>query len=280
MNPEIERFVADLREDLLQNKLDLPALPEITFRLRHEIDKPNSTVSTIAKLVSADASLSARVLRVSNSPIFRGLNRIENVNDAVSRLGRNCIRNMVISLMMSDMYRTKHQYRIKHKLRTTWEHSTKVAAMSQVLSRKFTQRDSNEALLAGLIHNIGALPILKRFNDYPEIYKDESVIEKLIQGLHRDVGTYVLRKWDFPPEIVAIPHQHENFERHHDGAADLVDIVTVANLHAYVGQEHKFAKIDWATVPAFDKLMLTPERSIEAMKEAKEEISEVQSLLN
>ena len=280
MNPEIERFVADLREDLIRNKLDLPALPEITFRLRHEIDKPNSTVTSIAKLVSADASLSARVLRVSNSPIFRGLNRIENVNDAVSRLGRNCIRNMVVSLMMSDMYRTKHQYRIKSFLRATWEHSTHVAAISQVLARKFTQKDSNEALLAGLVHNIGALPILKRFNDYPEIYKDETVILKLIRALHRDVGTYVLRKWDFPPELVAIPHQHENFIRKHDGAADFVDIVTVANLHAYIGKPHPFSALEWAEVPAFDKLMLTPERSLEAMKEAREEVSEVQGLLN
>ncbi len=279
MNPELKRFVADLREDLIHNRLDLPSLPEVTFRLRREIDSPNSTVSTIARLISTDAGLSARVLRVANSPFFRGLARIETVNDAVSRLGRNCIKNMVISLMMSELYRTRKSHHIKRRLRTLWEHGTKVAATSQVLAKRFTDLDPNEALLAGLIHNIGALPILKRFTEYPELFSDETILDKLIRGLHKEVGTYVLRRWDFPPELVAIPTQHENLQRTHSGVCDFVDLVTVANLHACVGTPNPLAKTRWVDVPAFEKIGLTPELSIEAMREARDEIAGMQRLL-
>lgn len=279
MNTE-DKFIATLMDDIAKGRLDLPTLPEVAVKVRKMVDDPNVNADKLSKLVGTDAALSARLLQVANSVFFRSLNSVENVRTAVIRLGSVCVRNVVTSLVMSQIYQAREMAAIKKELHCLWVHGARVAAISHVLAKRFTKLNADEAMLAGLIHDIGTLPILKRALDFPEMMRDHAALERVIARMHCEIGKLILEEWHFPRELLAAAAEHENLERDSGGDADFTDVVIVANLHSYMGQaNNKFANIDWNSIPALKKLGLTPEQSIAAMTEAHKEIAEVQKLL-
>jgi HD-like signal output (HDOD) protein len=79
----------------------------------------------------------------------------------------------------------------------------------------------------------------------------------VIEALHPMLGEKILRAWDFPESIIAVPMQYLDFSR--DSAkVDLVDVVQVATLQSYLGSEHPYTKLDWSAIPSFGKLGLDP----------------------
>lgn len=274
-----EEFVATLLNDITKGKLVLPTLPEVAFKIRKMVDDPMVSSEKLARLIGTDAALSARLIQVANSPFFRGLNTVENVRTAVTRLGGVCVRNVISSLVMSQLYQAKEVAPIKKELHELWVHGAKVAAISHVLAKRYTRLNADEAMLAGLIHDIGTLPILKRALDFPGILADKETLKRVIGNMHADIGRLILEDWHFPAGLLTVAAEHENLQRDVNPVADYTDIVIIANLHSHMGKaNNRFANIDWNTIPAFAKLGLTPEQSIATMSEAQKEIAEVQKL--
>ena len=280
MNAE-DKFIATLMDDVGKGQLELPTLPEVAIKVRKLVDDPNVSADLIAKLVGTDAALSARLLQVANSVFFKGLNSVENVRTAVVRLGGVCVRNVVASLVMQQLYQANQMGPIKKDLLALWVHGARVAAISQVLAKRFTKLNSDEAMLAGLIHNIGVLPILKRALKFPEILEDKATLNRVIEKLHPEIGKLVLEEWHFPPELIQVAAEHGDLQRNPGPNADYTDVVMVANLHSFMGRaENKYSAVDWNEIPAFNKLGLTPEQSIQALSEAKADIAEIQKVIS
>ena len=275
-----DKFIATLMDDIARGRLDLPTLPEVALKVRKMVDDPSVTADKLSRLVGTDAALSARLLQVANSVFFRGLTSVENVRTAVVRLGGVCVRNVVASLVMNQLYQAKEMAAIKKELHALWVHGARVAAISHVLAKRYTKLNSEEAMLAGLIHDIGTLPILKRALDFPDILADKEALQRVIAQLHCEIGKMILEEWHFPDELIAVAAQHEQLQRNSNGEPDYTDVVIIANLHSYMGQADKrFAEIDWNNVPAMKKLGLTPDESIATMAEAQKEIADIQKLL-
>jgi len=272
-----KQFLQDLLNDLENKTLILPTLPEVALRVRDAVDDEDASISEISRVIATDAALSARIIQVSNSPLMRASKEIETLDMAVNRLGMKLIRDMVISMVMEQMFQATSEVTDK-KLREIWEHSTTVAAISHALAAQFTKLVPEQAMLAGLVHDIGALPILTKAEDYPELLESEATLEKIIDKLHGKIGQAILKAWNFPAELVKVPAEHENLERN-SSATDYVDVVTVANLQSYMGSTHPLAQKDWSTIPAFDKLGLNPEINVIDMEETADDIKEVQRLL-
>ena len=274
------KFIDLLMDDIAENRLILPTLPELAFKIRKIVDDPDVTSKKISKIVSTDAALSARLLQVANSVFFKGLTPVDNIQTAVVRLGMGCVRNVVTSLVMRQLYQAKKTRAVKEELHKNWVHSAKVAAISQVFARRYTKLDPNEALLAGLIHDIGALPILSRATGFPEILEDKAALHDVIVDMHTTIGKTVLEVWSFPPELIDVAAKHEDFQYDGGDSPTYNDIVIIANLHYHLGNaDIKKSDIDWANIPAFEKLDLSPEKSIAALTEAQTEIRDIQKLL-
>lgn len=277
MDTLVDKFVGELLDDIKNNRLKLPILPEIAFKVRAAVNDTNAAAAAVAKAVSSDATIAARLLQVVNSPLYRGANAINNLQSAIARLGPPLVRNLVTSLILKQLFQTKSAL-LRQRMQVLWEHSTQVAAISHILARKFTRLQPDEAMLAGLIHDIGALPILQKAENHPELLADETQLDDIIDKLHASIGRLILESWKFPPELVAVAAEHENLTRISDHV-DYTDIVIVANLHSYLGSKHRHAKVKFTDVPAFTKLGLTPETSISAMEEAAAEMKDVKSML-
>ncbi|MFO8025632.1 HDOD domain-containing protein [Thiohalophilus sp.] len=256
-----QEFINQLLSDLKNDKLVLPTLPEVALKVRDTLEDENASLVDVARVVTSDTALSARLIQVANSPLLRANRQIETVEAAVTRMGSNMVRNLVTSIVMEQMFQATSDITDK-RLRRLWEHSTEVAAISNALAHTQPGLQPDHALLAGLVHDIGALPILSRVEDYPELLEDEPALDTIIATAHPRLGEAILKAWNFPPEIVDVAANHENLEREHDGPADYTDLIIVANLQSLLGTDHPHTKLDWNKVPAFAKLGLEPDVSI------------------
>ncbi|MFO7603039.1 MAG: HDOD domain-containing protein [Gammaproteobacteria bacterium] len=272
-----EQFISELLDDLENDNLVLPTLPEVAIKVRDTLEDENMGLADVARIITTDTALSARLIQIANSPLLRASREIESVDAAITRMGANMVRNLVTSIVMEQMFQATSDATDK-RLRQIWEHSTEVAAISHALAAQFTKLPPDQALLAGLIHDIGSLPILSRAEDVPELLADEARLDRVIAKMHTRIGEAILRKWNFPQEMIAVAGQHEDLQRN-SPQTDLVDVVMVANLQSYLGSDHPLTHMDWSSIPAFAKLGLQPDVSVVDMDETNQQIEAVRSAL-
>ncbi|MDH5326224.1 MAG: HDOD domain-containing protein [Gammaproteobacteria bacterium] len=271
-----EQITKELLDELHSDQMVLPSLPEVALKIREVLEDPDVSTQRIAEVIQTDAGLTARLIQVANSPLIRGSTRIETVESAVTRMGNSMVTNLANSLIVQQMFQPTTEVS-DTKFREFWDHSAQVAAISHALSG-FAKLKPDQALLAGLMHDIGMLPIIKRAEDVPELLNDNALLDRVIRNTHTAIGEAMLKKWEFPEMFVDVAAHHENVLRRHDGAADFLDLVIVANLQSYVDKDHELAKVDWETVPAFAKLGLDTSVSVVDMSEG-ENIQEVHDAL-
>jgi len=275
MEPE-DVFVNELIEDLESGNLQLPTLPEVALRVRDVVDDENASANQIAEIIAQDAALSARLLQVANSPLYRGRQEIDRLSMVVSRLGNKLVRNLVTSQVMKQMFQATNDM-VDKRLRDVWEHSVQVAAIARALAANTPGVMPDQAMLAGLLHDIGTLPILYRAEERDELLETPGLLDELILRLHTRIGGAILKHWKFPDTLVAVAAEHENLERDHPGPADLIDVVQVANLQSHMDTDHPLAIVDWSSVSAFQRLGLDDDVNEIELTDV-EEIQEVQRL--
>jgi len=275
---EIDKFISSLLDDLKKNRLVLPTLPQVAIKVSDTLENPKSTARDISKIISSDIALTTRLIHVANSPIARGSSKVEDVQTAITRLGLNVVKNLVTTLLIKQLFHTKYDY-LRKRMTELWAHSTHVAAISYIIARDHTALNANEAMLGGLVHDIGELPILSYAEKYPSIANNKNTLEKICYQIAPVLGKTMLAAWRFSDELQIIPAQREELQRKGTNEEDYVDVVLLANLHSYIGKKHRLANIDWGKIPALKKLGLNPDESIKALYEARDEIKEIQSLL-
>ncbi|TBW57850.1 HDOD domain-containing protein [Marinobacter halodurans] len=269
-----------LRDDLTaaieNDKLVLPTLPEVALQVREIAESEDSSIQDLVKVISNDTALSARLIRVCNSPLFRGSRQIENLTMAVSRLGMAYTSNLAMGLAMEQMFQATSDM-IDKRLRATWQTSTEVAGICHVLAQHYTRLKPDQATLAGLVHLIGVLPILRYVEDN-EVQISSIMLDKVIEELHADIGQRILKKWDFPAELQSVPADFTDFKRV-VSKADYADLVMIANLQLVAGTEHPFTELDWNTIPAFERLGLDPNIDMSQEEDLNAEMEAAMALL-
>jgi HD-like signal output (HDOD) protein len=274
MHPKIEAIRDEILEAISNDELVLPTMPEVAIRLREEANNQNADAKSIATIIGNDAALTARIIRVANSPLVRGVQTVDDLQMAISRMGINYASNLAIGIAMEQLFQATSEA-VDERLRQTWEHSTEVASLSHVLCRHFTKLSPDQATLGGLVHEIGKLPILTWADDHDW---DAALIDKVCEELHPNLGRMILKAWEFPPELLDVPAQCRQFTRVVP-KADYVDVVMVANLHTYSGTEHPYAKMDWSNIHAFENLGIDIDFVEEADSALLEDISAAKAAL-
>ena len=269
-----EEFLHSLQTAIRENKITLPTLPEVALKVRDAVEQENVTAAQIADMVATDAALSARLLQVANSPLYRGRVPIESIQMAITRLGYKLVRSLVVSLAMKQIFQATSDT-LDKRLRTMWEQSVEVAAISRVLSQGLPHLDKEQAMLAGLIHNIGSLPILTWADAYPELMADEQTLDELVNELTPMIGEQILRLWEFPDTLIKVAAEAFNLQYEGGGMADYVDVVIVARLQSSHTDQIS-SPADWINVPAFLKVGLDPEIELIEIEGVAEDIESVQ----
>ena len=262
MSTLAEKVQEELIQAIERDELVLPTLPEVAIQVREAAEDPNISTLGLSKVIGQDAALAARLIKVVNSPLLRTNREITDLQMAIGRLGINYTCSLSIGLAMEQMFQATTDA-VDEKLREVWNKSTEIAAISTVLCRHFTKLQPDQATLAGLVHQIGVLPVLTYAEERGDLLADPVSLNHVIERIHPLLGEKILRAWEFPEPIAIVPGQMQDFTR--DSAkVDYVDIVQVAVLQSYLGSSHPCNKLDWHSIPAFGKLGLDPQVDIQA----------------
>lgn len=275
------RLFNEMYHEYMADRLVLPAMPEIAVQVRRAIQDPRNDIANVAKIVQMDPALTARLIQVANSPLFRGQTRIDNCRAAITRLGLNATRNLVVSFTLHGIFKSRSAV-LHERMTALWQHSSRVAALSYVLAQRTPGFDADRAMLAGLVHDIGILPLLSHVERYPELILKREQLDQAAGALRGTLGAMILRKWRFSSDLVTVALEAENWMRDPATRPDYCDVVLVAQLHSFVGTPGGSAYPPLDSVPAFAKLALGtlgPEASLAILEEAREDVESAMALL-
>jgi HD-like signal output (HDOD) protein len=278
MSAEQGQDLADeIRTEIANNQIQLPTLPEVALQVRDAVESETANAETIAKMVAKDAALSARLLQVANSPLYRGRVEIDSIQQAVTRLGLKMVRSLVVSLAMKQIFQASSDA-LDRQFRQIWDTSLQVAAISRVLASNVPELENEQALLGGLIHNIGALPILTKIEQKYGFDTNAGMIRDLIDTLAPEIGDHILKHWNFAESLANIPTACQDLSYDPGPFPTYADIVLVARLQNIAAQGDSDA--DWSDVPAFAKVGVEPEVVMINLEGPAEEIAEVRGMLD
>ncbi len=265
MNDTAERFFEALKRAIEADELVLPTLPEIALKIRETVEDEESGVAEVADVIMQDASLSARLMQAANSPMYRGNAAVDDLQTAIMRMGTRVVRDLVIRLAMKQMFQATSDALETH-FRQTWNTAVEVAAISRMMATTISGVNAEQALLSGLIHNIGALPVLVLAESDEALFNDEEALGELIYHLQSRVGEMIMSHWGFSSEMKEVVMHAHDFSYRHEGAARLVDVVQVSLLQGgFVAQP--FMPESLSQVPAFEKLSMDAEINVIEMED-------------
>lgn len=271
-------LVEEIRTELENNTLQLPTLPEVALQIRDEVESDNTDANTIAAMVTKDAALSARLLQVANSPLYRGRTESESIQQAITRLGLKMVRSLVVSLAMKQIFQATSDT-LDKQFRQVWDDSLQVASISHMLARTVPGLETEQAMLGGLIHNIGALPILTKVDERFGFEAGETVVMHMIESLGPEIGAAILKDWHFPESLASIPTACLDLDYDPGPGPTYADIVLVARLQNLAAKNGAGAEVEWRHVPAFIKIGIEPEVLLVEMEGPGEEIAKVRGML-
>jgi putative nucleotidyltransferase with HDIG domain len=262
------------------NELILPTIPEVAFKIRRAINDEKASNSKIARTVQIDPSITARLIRISNSPMYRGRKTIESCPEAITRLGLKAAQNIVTAFSLKTVFAAKSPF-IRHRMIELWTHSSIVASISAVLAHRAKGLDPDRAMLAGLIHDIGKVPILTFADQHIELANNTAHLDETIERLHRRVGRKIIRQWNFPADFEDVVVHSENWLRDTRAPLDYADIVLLAQIHSLIGKVDIKTLPKIGTLPAYQKIAthLDASGSVTIIDIAKEEIEMIQQML-
>ena len=204
---------------------NLPTLPTVIAKMLDLVDNPKTHTKTLAKLISNDQSLTARILKTANSAYY-GLSReISTVDTAIVVMGYNAVKEMGLSLSIFDTFKNIGSLN-RFDVQKYWEHSVGVGTTARAIAKKYLPQDSGEMFVAGLLHDIGKMILIQYmpqdFYGVLDFIEENNAPfwqgEQEILGItHGEIGYMIAERWNLPEKI-------GNLIRFHHSPADAPDI--------------------------------------------------------
>ncbi len=268
-----------LYEDLLMDKLTLPSLPDVARRIQQVYHQDDSDADQLAHILMTDPAISAKLIKVANSPVYSGLAATETLQQAIVRLGLDTTYELVMAYAVNELFQAKTP-RVELRMRELWSHSRKVAAISRVLAANSKLFDPEHAMLAGLVHDVGVIVILLYFQDYCDPNTPQQEMDETLQQLRPQIGGTLLRQWNFSEDMIVVAEESEQWFRNPKKEVDLCDLVLLAQYHSLMGTPAMERMPPITTLPAMRKFNMGPQESIELIRQSQKEIREIEALLH
>jgi putative nucleotidyltransferase with HDIG domain len=205
---------------MVQDVSTVHSLPMFYSQLSEAIDHPRSSIGDIAKIISEDMGLTARILKLANSPLFGYFSKIDSITQAVTIIGVFQVRDLALAISVMDVFKGIPEDLVN--MEQFWKHSIATGLAARLLAT--SQRESNieRFFVAGILHDIGRLVMYVRVPDLClELLEQSRATGGLLYRAerekfsfdHADVGGALLRRWKIPPSVGEPVGSHHDFRK-------------------------------------------------------------------
>lgn len=268
------RLLQTFSQHFIDDELQVPSLPRIAIQLRNAM-KNEIGIEAAVKIVQLDPVISAKLIDIANCPLYVSLTPAKSCFEAIKRIGLNATRSLVISLSIKNIFKSDLPL-IKSTMEQQWQRSVYLSSLCFVLASASKQSNPEEALLAGLVADIGIIPFLKFITNLPTDYYNKEEIIQAIPVIKGVVGASILKKWGFTDEFIEVPLLSDDWYQHSEGSLTYTDIVVLSRLHSKIGKKSTHLPAI-TSIPAASKLKsitLSPENSLSILHDAKDKVNE------
>ena len=259
---------------------NLPTLPTVVAKLLDLVDNPKTRTETLAKLISSDPALTARILKTANSEYYGLSGEISTVDTAIVVMGYSSVKEMGLSLTVFDNFKNIGALS-RFDVQKYWEHSIGVGVTARAIARNYLPSDSAEIFVAGLLHDIAKMILVQYMpQDFYDVLdfaeKNELPFfeaEQEILGVnHAEIGAMIAKRWKLPQKIGDIIYYHHSPALApkkyivHAAITDVAD--AVCHLSKIGNPNHRpNAAVSPQTVAIFDKDGSFDEKEIARLQE-------------
>ena len=217
-------------EHLVQDVAGLISLPDVCVRVKEMVESSEYSASDIGKVVSKDAALTARLLRIVNSAFYQFPSKIETVSRAVTIVGNRELRDLVFAATVAGIFEKISSDLID--IETFWRHAVYCGIVSRIIAKKCRVLHNERLFVAGLMHDIGRLVIAFKLptqsREVLQYMKDQQVplhiAERMILGFdHTEVAAELMKAW-------ALPTSHQLAALHHHSPQKANEFVMEASI--------------------------------------------------
>lgn len=225
-----------LIEALIETQ-EFATLPPVAAKVLRLLEDENIDIRDIAKVIEADATLTLKLLRVANSPLYATRTEINSIHQAIITLGLNRLTNIVLGVSIFSKFLLSSQKIAHEMMQRFWWHASCTGMVSKALSVKLNRFYKENEFIGGLLHDIGKLAMIQYD---ARLYS--KVIEKVQAGAldidaeydvygvnHAQVGAEIARLWKLPNELTTIIAYHTT-PSHANNYKELVAAVRAADL--------------------------------------------------
>lgn len=277
-------------DDLLQTDSELSSLPEIYIRVSDLLDNENSSATQIGQVVETDPALTSRILKMVNSAYYGYSNRIASISQAITILGRDRLRQILIGSVLGGVFGKMTNHVIS--MQDFWYHSVKTALLCRDLAKSSRLSEISDVLFtAGLLHEIGRLILSHKL---PDLYQQvESALQnsdtdickaeqEVIGYTHSDTGDAFIRKWGLP-EILSVTakYHHRPLDAGEHEHGEEILLVYLANLLSSIEEPTEAEDVEQALqkTQGWQELGLNAESIFEACELADKQTYQVMDSL-
>lgn len=258
----------------LAGEVVFPTYFDAAFRLRDELQDPDISIRHIVEIVQLEPLIAAKLLHMANSVLYNVSGMpAKDLGAAITRLGLTMVRTTALAIAVSQLMRSKEILPFKEQARMLWNHSLQTAVAARLLARLQTRINPEEALLAGLVHDLGAFYMLYRAAQYPELRARPETVKYLIVQWHESIGVSLLQALGLPEEIVEATIDHDQPHPVPDPLRTLSDVVYAANVLAGEHFEWIYQDVD----PNAGEPALIRQRFADLAGQIAEETREIQA---
>lgn len=223
-----------LVEKIRTDMLVLPTLPEMAIRVRKTADDPNSNLMMMTEVIAQDPALAARMIKVANSAFMGRSVKVNSLNQAITRIGLSQVKNIATAMAMEQLFVSQHEL-IKEKMAQVWRDSVNVTSIALACLKMYLANNKHCHLnldvmtLAGLMHQIGVLPILTEAERYQNVFGDPLFLDNAIQTLSGQIGSSIMLAWDFAETYVQVVMNWNN-SAHQTEQVSYIDFIRLGTL--------------------------------------------------
>ena len=232
LNTQRFQMLKDIAQEL-QGDVVFPTCFDAALRLRKELQNLALPIERIAKIIRIEPLITAKLMNLANSALYSPDGTpARNLVAAIHRLGVELTRSTTLAIAMSQLLRARDMAAFSDLTHILWDHSIKSAAATRVLARACTRINPDSALMAGLVHDLGAFYMLYRAVQYPELRSRPDSVKQLIIEWHEGIGVTLLNVLGIPEEIVESTIDHDQPRDMPSSLQTLADVVYVGNILA------------------------------------------------